>query len=125
MKHVLLIDDNEIDSYIAKHIIAKNKNPNKISVKISAIDALEFLVTLKDTSEEFPDYIFLDIQMPEMDGFGFLEEFNKFSKVLIDHCNVIMLSSSSHERDRNHCFQFPFVKKFITKPLSLHLLEDL
>jgi CheY-like chemotaxis protein len=124
MKHVLLIDDNEIDSYIAQHIIAKNKMPEKISVMSSAIEALEFLAILKKNGEEFPDYIFLDIRMPEMNGFGFLEEFNKISKVFIAHCSVIMLTSSSHERDRQHSFQYPFVKKFITKPLSFDLLED-
>jgi CheY-like chemotaxis protein len=125
MKHVLLIDDNEIDSYITQHIIVKNKMPQKISAKSSAIDALEFLAILKKTEEEFPDYIFLDIQMPEMNGFEFLDEFNKFPKALIGHCNVIMLTSSSHERDREHSVQYPCVKKFITKPLSFDLLEDL
>jgi CheY-like chemotaxis protein len=125
MKHVLLIDDNEIDSYITQHIIVKNKIPQKISLKSSAIEALEFLAILKKNGEEFPDYIFLDIQMPEMNGFEFLDEFNKFPKALIGHCNVIMLTSSGHERDRKHSFQYPCVKKFITKPLSLDLLEDL
>ena len=124
MKHVLLIDDNEIDSYIAQYIIVKNKMPQKISVKSSAIEALEFLAILKKNEEEFPDYIFLDIQMPEMNGFEFLEEFNKISEVFIAHCSVIMLTSSSDDRDRQHSFQYPFVKKFITKPLSFDLLED-
>ncbi len=124
MKHVLLIDDNEIDRYIAQHIIDKNTMPQKISVKSSAIEALEFLAILKTNGEEFPDYIFLDIRMPEMNGFGFLEEFNKISKVFISHCIVIMLTSSNHERDHKHSFQYPCIKKFITKPLSFDLLED-
>jgi CheY-like chemotaxis protein len=125
MKHVLLIDDNEIDSYITQHIIVKNKMPQKISVESSAIEALEFLAILKKNGEEFPDYIFLDIQMPEMNGFEFLDEFTKFPKALIGHCSVIMLTSSGHERDRKNSFQYPCVKKFITKPLSLDLLEDM
>jgi|TARA_B110000902_G_C14131446_1_gene522160 CheY-like chemotaxis protein len=125
MKHILLIDDNEIDSYISKHMITKKKAPQKISVQSSAIDALEFLGMLKNNNEEFPDHIFVDIQMPVMNGFEFLEEFSKFPQVLIDHCKVIMLTSSSHEQDRTRSFKFPFVKKFITKPLTLDLLEDL
>ncbi|MCM4156452.1 response regulator [Gramella sp. AN32] len=125
MKHVLLIDDNEIDSYIAKHIITKSKMAQKINVQNSAIDALEFLGTLKNNPEEFPDNIFLDIQMPEMNGFGFLEEFKKFSESIQNQCRVIMLTSSNDPKDIDRSFQYPFVKKFLTKPLVLRMLEDL
>jgi len=125
MKHVLLIDDNEIDSYIAKHVITKSKMAEKISVQSSAIDALKFLGTLKNDHEEFPDNIFLDIQMPEMDGFGFLEEFKNFSEAIHDQCKIIMLTSSSDQQDMDRSFQYPFVKKFLTKPLTLSMLEDL
>lgn len=125
MKHVLLIDDNEIDNYIAKHIITKSKIAQKINVHNSAIDALEFLETLKNNPEGFPDIIFLDIQMPEMNGFGFLEAFNKYPKTIHNQCKVIMLSSSGHPQDINRALQYPFVKKFLTKPLLLSMVEDL
>ena len=125
MKHILLIDDDEIDSYIAKHMITKHKTPEKICIRSSAVEALEFLGMLKNNNEKFPDHIFVDIQMPVMNGFEFLEEFSKFPQALIGHCKVIMLTSSSHELDRTRCFQYLFVEKFITKPLSLDLLEDL
>lgn len=125
MKHVLLIDDDEIASYIAKHTITKSNMAQKISVQSSAIDALKFIGTLKNDHGEFPDTIFLDIQMPEMDGFGFLEEFKKFSKAIHDQCKIIMLTSSNHQKDIDRSFQYPFVKKFLTKPLTLNMLEDL
>ncbi len=125
MKHVLLIDDNEIDSYIAKHIISKSNMAQKISTQNSAIDALKFLGTLKNDQGEFPDNIFLDIQMPEMDGFGFLEEVKNFPEVIHDQCKVIMLTSSSDQQDIDRSFQYPCVKKFLTKPLKLSMLEDL
>jgi len=125
MKHVLLIDDNAIDSYIAKHVIAKSKMAEKISVKSSAIDALKFLGTLKNDHGEFPNKIFLDIQMPGMDGFGFLEEFKNFPEAIHGQCKVIMLTSSCDQQDIDRSFQYPFVKKFLTKPLKLSMLEDL
>jgi len=125
MKHVLLIDDNEIDSYIAKHIITKSNMAQKISIESSAIDALKFLGALKNNPEEFPNSIFLDIQMPEMNGFAFLEEFKNFPEAIHDQCKVIMLTSSNDQQDIDRSFQYPFVKKFLTKPLTLSMLEDL
>jgi len=125
MKHVLLIDDNPIDSYIAKHIITKSKIAQKISVQNSAIDALEFLEPLKNDPEEFPESIFLDIQMPKMNGFGFLEEFKKFPEAIHGQCKVIMLTSSDDQQDIDQSFQYPFVKKFLTKPLVSSMLVDI
>ncbi|WP_142786334.1 response regulator [Changchengzhania lutea] len=125
MKHVLLIDDNEIDNYIAKHSITKSNMAQKINVQSSGIDALEFLDTLKNNPEEFPDTIFLDIQMPKMNGFGFLEAFKKFPEAIRTQCKVIMLSSSNDPKDIERSFQYPFVKKFLTKPLVLSMLENL
>jgi CheY-like chemotaxis protein len=61
--------------------------PQKISVKSSAIEALEFLAILKKNGEEFPDYIFLDIRMPKMDG---LEVLTKLTEVDEDAYVVMM-----------------------------------
>src|SRR5680860_202055 len=124
MNHVLLIEDNEIDNYITKHVITKSKKAQKINVQNSAIDALEFLETLKNNPEEFPDIIFLDIQMPEMDGFGFLEAFKKYPEGIHAQCKVIMLTSSNDPKDINRSLQYPFVKKFLTKPLLFSMLVD-
>jgi len=125
MKHVLLIDDNKIDNYITEHNITKSKIAKKINVYTSVIDALEFLETLKNNPEEFPDIIFLDIRMPEMDGFGFLEAFKKYPDAIHAQCKIIMLTSSNDPQDIKRSLQYPFVKKFLTKPLLLSMLEDL
>lgn len=124
-KHVLLIDDNEIDNYVSKHVVSHSKMAEKISVKGSAIEALEYLETVKGNADEFPDFIFLDIRMPQMDGFGFLEEFIKFPEVINNQCSVAMLSSSSDQGDIDRAMQYPVVKKYITKPLSIEKLESL
>lgn len=125
MKHILLIDDNEIDSYIAQHVITKSKIAEKLSVQNSAIEALEFLELLKNNLEEFPDMVFLDIQMPKMNGFGFLEAFKKYPEHIHNQCKVVMLTSSNDKEDIKRSFQYPFVKKFITKPLKLTNLQEL
>ncbi len=124
-KHTLLIDDNEVDNYISQHIILKSKMSEKVTVKSSALEALEYLHTLKSNPEESPDLIFLDIRMPEMDGFGFLDEFNKFPDAIKNHCIIYMLTSSNDSNDITKSLQYPIVKKYLNKPLSMSILQSL
>lgn len=125
LKHILLIDDNDMDNYISNYIINKNNVTEKITMKTSAIDALEYLNTLQTNPKEFPDLIFLDIRMPVMDGFDFLEEFIKFPQAINKQCDVVILSSSNHQKDIDRALQYSVVKKYFTKPLELSMLEDL
>lgn len=125
MKHVLLIDDNEIDNYISKVIITNCKITEKISVKISAIDALQYLSTLQYNPEEFPDIIFLDINMPVMDGFGFLDEYSKFPEAITRGASVFMLTSSDNPNDIKCATENPLVKKYFIKPLTCSILNEL
>jgi len=122
VKHVLLIDDNDIDNYINNHIVKKSKISDKISIKNSAIKALEYLESIKDNVEEFPDLIFLDIGMPIMNGFDFLEELVKFPIVVNNQCSVVMLTSSNDKNDIERAKQFFVVKEYLIKPLKLDLL---
>ena len=90
IKEILLIDDNDIDNYINKLIVAKEKVVEKITIKNSPIDALQYL---RSKEGEFPELIFLDIKMPEMDGFGFLDEFFKVygaQKRKVQHCHAYL-----------------------------------
>lgn len=125
LKHILLIDDNDMDNYISNYIINKNNVTEKITMKTSAIDALEYLNTLQTNPKEFPDLIFLDIRMPVMDGFDFLEEFIKFPQAINKQCDVVILSSSNHQKDIDRALQYSVVKKYFTKPLESSMLEDL
>lgn len=124
-KRVLLIDDNEIDNFINNRIISKSNIAETITVKKSGIEALEYLETLKDDFDSFPDLVFLDIAMPTMNGFDFLNEFIKFPKVLDKLCSVIMLTSSNNQSDRKKAFEYPVVKDYFVKPLKIEMLEVL
>lgn len=124
-RHVLLIDDNDIDNYVNNHIISKSLMAKKITIKNSALAALEYLQIIEEDGEEFPEMIFLDIKMPMMDGFEFLDELIKFSKVINNECSVVMLTSSGDQNDIDRAFQYAVVKKFLIKPLKKEILEDL
>ena len=125
LKHVLLIDDSEIDTYIAKHVVNSSKMAEKITVKSSAVEALEYLSALIEKFEEFPDTIFLDIWMPNMDGFGFLDQYSKFPEHIISKTVVFMLTSSGDTGDIERASKFPFVEKYLNKPLTLAVLKSL
>lgn len=123
--HILLIDDNDIDNFITHHVISKAEIAEKITVKNSAIEALEYLRTIRDDFEQFPDLIFLDVAMPLMDGFGFLNEIIKFPKLIENQCFVAMLTSSNNKDDIDRAMQYSVVKKYFNKPLKIEMLADI
>ena len=75
--------------------------------------------------DAIPDIIFLDINMPIVDGFVFLYEYEKFSNSVKDKCRVIILSSSDNKRDIDKIINNDFVIKFVTKPLTEKTLEEI
>jgi response regulator of citrate/malate metabolism len=120
-KEILLIDDNDIDNFINKRVVAIEKVAEIITIKNSPIDALHYLRTKE---EKFPELIFLDIKMPVMDGFGFLEEFSKFAIDKIENCAIVMLSSSYNSVDIKASERHTYVIKFLIKPLNNTKLRE-
>ncbi|MDZ4668821.1 MAG: response regulator [bacterium] len=123
MKHILLIDDNEIDNFINKKIVSKSLMADLITVLNSGIDAIEFLTNLIMNNEPFPELIFLDIQMPEMDGFQFLHQFDNFPEEMKVSTSINMLTSSSNSNDIKRASECRYVKNFFNKPLSAGELD--
>ena len=122
---VMLVDDNETDNFISKRIIEITKFAARIEVKNSGKSALDYLNDHQDSPENLPDLIFLDINMPIVDGFVFLYEFEKFNYAVKDKCKVIILSSSDNKRDIDKIINNDHVIKFITKPLTEASLNEI
>jgi CheY-like chemotaxis protein len=121
----MLVDDNDTDNFIHKRVIELTGFAKNIIVKNSGKSALEFLQSNKDNITSLPDIIFLDINMPIVDGFVFLFEYENFPDHLKDKCKVVILSSSDNKRDIDRIVDNEYVINFITKPLSEEALEDL
>jgi CheY-like chemotaxis protein len=122
---VMLVDDNETDNFISKRIIEITKFARRVEVKNSGKSALDYLKENQSSAEDLPNLIFLDINMPIVDGFVFLYEFEKFSEVVRSKCKVIILSSSDNKRDIDKIVNNNHVIKFITKPLTEVALDEI
>ncbi len=122
---VMLVDDNDTDNFISRRIIEITSFATNVEIKNSGKGALEYLEEHKDNAEKLPDFIFLDINMPIVDGFVFLYEFEKFSELVKKKCKVIILSSSDNKRDIDKIVNNENVIKFITKPLTETSLNEI
>jgi CheY-like chemotaxis protein len=124
---VMLIDDNELDNFINQKIIESNFFGENIYVNTSGISALEFLknvlATKNLTDDLLPNVIFIDINMPLMDGFQFVEEYLKLWKNIKNKAKLVILTSSLSADDKNRAAKLGKDILFINKPLNEESLE--
>ena len=118
---VMLIDDNSLDNFVNKKLLETGQFADEIICYESPMEALAFIK--KATLNELPEIIFLDIMMPGMDGFQFLDELTKLSATHQDAMKIIMLSTSDSFKDLNRANKSVLVKKFLNKPLTPQIVE--
>lgn len=126
---VMLIDDNFIDLKINEKIIKITDSFNNILMCLSGEEALNYLKTNCDKPEAIPNFILLDIQMPEMNGFEFLDHFRNLPNSITESCKIAMLSSTLDFGDIQRAEANPHVIKLLKKPLIpqtlLNVLKEL
>ena len=128
---ILVVDDNDGDRLLAKMAIEDANVTDKIFFSVDGEEALEFLQDFDKNKnleqEKFPPtIIFLDINMPRMNGFEFLEKYEELkSDSRYQSVVVMMLTSSVYEGDKQRSEQFPSVKEWLAKPLTGDVVREI
>ncbi len=116
MIKIVLIDDDPISTFVTEKLIHKNlETPCEIFTYDNASDALKEIYRIN------PNYLFLDLNMPNMNGWEFLEEFDPKKELP----KIYILSSSVDERDINKANQYRHVKKYLSKPLVKQYIKSI
>ena len=125
LKCIMLVDDNDDDNFFHEREIKKNNLETIVISKNTGSEALEYLKSKKDLINSQPDLIFLDINMPGMNGWEFLKEYNRLDKKLQSEVIIIMLTTSDNPDDEARSKTWNFVSDYITKPLTKDIMVDI
>jgi CheY-like chemotaxis protein len=120
---VMIIDDNIIDLYISSRMITKNNFGKNVLQYTTAEEALKYLQNNQDNIPELPQIIFVDIYMPVMSGFEFLEAYDKLSPTLKNHCKAYIISSTIDNDDIARSRSDKNVVSFQVKPITKEFLD--
>lgn len=123
----IIIDDDELNNklcaIIIRHALGLKSNVHTFS--ISADGLAHILSSLEDDNAETKAVLFLDINMPQFNGWEILAELQKSGKQIKEKLSIYMLSSSIDPKDKQMALNHPLVKDFIEKPLTVELIATL
>lgn len=124
LKCILLIDDNEADNFIHELIISEANCTEQIVSVQGGAEALEYLKNNSINSLPQPDLAFLDINMPGMNGWEFLEEYAKLNDTEKCKLVLVMLTTSLNPDDESRASKIESIKGYINKPLTRETLNE-
>ncbi len=120
---ILVIDDDPLNNILSSYIIKKELKTAEVNCFEKPTEGLEHLLDIP--IEPPPTILFLDINMPEMNGWEFLEEFKKFDSRVQNQFRIYILSSSINPADIEKANSNIFVKDFISKPLNETVIQKI
>jgi CheY-like chemotaxis protein len=122
---IMLVDDNTDDNFFHEWEIKQGYPAVTVVAKQTGMDGLEYLKSKKDKSDLHPDLIFLDINMPGMNGWEFLAAYNKLEEKYKSQAVVVMLTTSENPDDKAKAKAMNSASDFKTKPLNQEMLKEI
>lgn len=121
-RHVILVDDDEVINLVHREVIKRIVPDSNIEVFKSGPQLIQYL---QEDNGAAIDFLFLDIRMPEMDGFEVLDKLKTLNISALEGSKIYVLSSTLDERDLSRARNDEAVTDFIGKPLSFQTIEQL
>ncbi len=115
--NILVVEDDQTSAFLLKLLLLESDLVESISVTSNGKEALDYLSRLKMSGGKYPELIFLDINMPVMDGFEFLETCKQTGCLDNDQARIIILTSSAHQQDMRKA-QALGITNYMIKPVS-------
>jgi CheY-like chemotaxis protein len=123
---ILLVDDDEINNFISIKLIKKAVDNADIKACLNGRFAIDELSEIqKEDPNKLPDYILLDINMPIMNGWEFLDEYKRLHIDPLGKSKIYIISSSVFSNDISKARSYPLVRNFVSKPLSVEKIKEM
>jgi CheY-like chemotaxis protein len=122
---VAIVDDDEIYQFVLSAIINRNKLAERVIIFSDGEKAIQYLADNKSTSENIPDVIFLDTNMPIMNGWQFIEEYKSIKAEIKKKSDIFMFSSTVDPIDSEKASKISEISNFVIKPTSSEEVEKI
>ncbi|MBK0383310.1 response regulator [Pedobacter sp. SD-b] len=119
-----IIDDDEVYIYAIRRLIKIQNLCDEILVFTDGQQAVDYLSEHKDDISRLPDVIMIDVNMPILDGWGFIDEFQKMNITETKPMKLFMISSSIDSRDVKKAKEIAIIEKYIFKPITFEELKE-
>ncbi|MBC7653798.1 MAG: response regulator [Oligoflexus sp.] len=124
VQRAFIIDDDEVYVYAIKRLIKIQNLCEEVLVFTDGQQAVDYLLENKDDVTPMPEVIIIDVNMPVLDGWGFINEFQKIDFNLTNNTKLFMVSSSIDPRDVKKAKEIPMIIKYIFKPITFEELKE-
>ena len=125
LSNLWIIDDDPMSSFYIKRLAELGELAHIITIHNKAQGAIDYLLEHKKSDDHLPEVILLDIYMPVLDGWGFLEKYNEIKTELNKPISIYIISSSNHPKDYSKAEAFGDVQAYFEKPVTIEILKEM